>query len=112
MEKHYFAVAPDMVSALAGIGITVADHTLYLTVTSAGAITVVPVRQASGDGEQNEYDRTKEIGLIEARDHWVRLYSDQVNKVYKVFPAPEGRFGDPLWPGYEARENLQARFPR
>jgi hypothetical protein len=97
MEKHYFAVAPNMVNALAGIGITVADHTLYLTVTSEGAITVVPVRQASGDGERNEYDRTKEIGLIEARDHWIRLYSDQVNKVYKVYQAPEGRFGDPLW---------------
>ena len=55
MENHYFAVAPNMVAALAGIGITVADHTLYLTVTSEGAITVVPVRQASGDGERNEY---------------------------------------------------------
>ena len=29
MEKQYFAVTPDMVEALAGIGITVTDHTLY-----------------------------------------------------------------------------------
>src|SRR5208337_4226532 len=33
MDKHYFAVAPDMVAALSGIGITVTDHALYLTVT-------------------------------------------------------------------------------
>ena len=40
MDKHYFAVAPDMVTALSGIGITVTDHALYLTVTS-------PARSAS-----------------------------------------------------------------
>ena len=34
MDKHFFAVTPDMVEALSGIGITVSDHTLYLTVTS------------------------------------------------------------------------------
>jgi hypothetical protein len=54
MDKHYFAVAPDMVTALSGIGIAVTDHALYLTVTSRGAIRVVPVRQANNDGEQNE----------------------------------------------------------
>ena len=59
-RNTYFAVTPGMVAPLAGIGITVSDHALYLTVTSRGAIRVVPVRQANGDGEQNEYDRTKE----------------------------------------------------
>ena len=53
-----------MVTALSGIGITVTDHALYLTVTSRGAIRVVPVRQATSDGEQNEYDRTKEIAAV------------------------------------------------
>jgi hypothetical protein len=98
MDKHFFAVAPDMVEALSGIGITVSDHALYLTVTSEGAVTVVPVRQASADGEQNEYDRTKEIGLLQGHDGWVRLYTDLKNRCYKVFPAPAGRFSDPLWP--------------
>jgi hypothetical protein len=98
MDKHYFAVAPDMVSALAGIGITVSDHALYLTVTSEGALCIVPVRQASDDGEQNEYDRTKEIGLLRGRDVWLRLYTDMKNKCYKVFEAPVDRFSDPLLP--------------
>ena len=31
MEKQFFAVTADMVSNLSGIGITVTDHTLYLT---------------------------------------------------------------------------------
>jgi hypothetical protein len=98
MDRQYFAVAPDMVEALGGIGITVCDHTLYLTVTSGGAVRIVPVRQAPGDAEQNEYNRTKEMGLLQARNGWVRLHTDQANKCYKVFPAPVGRFSNPQWP--------------
>ena len=37
MEKQYFAVTSDMIEPLKQIGITVSDHTLYLTVTSRGA---------------------------------------------------------------------------
>ena len=90
MERTFFAVAKDMVEALAAIGITVADHMLYLTVTSRGAIRIVPVRQAHGDDEQNEYNRTKEIGLIQGIEGWVRLFTDLENRCYKVFPAPVG----------------------
>ena len=98
MDRHYFAVTADMVPALAGIGITVTTHTLYLTVTPAGAVKIVPVRHAMGDMEQNEYARTKEIGLLEGITQWVRLYTDLENRVYKVFPAPADRFADPIWP--------------
>jgi hypothetical protein len=98
MEKQFFAVAADMVEPLNSIGITVTDHMLYLTITARGALRVVPVRQAGPDGEQNEYHRTKEIGLVQAIDEWVRLYTDQENRCYKVFSAPAGRYGDPLFP--------------
>jgi hypothetical protein len=98
MEKQFFAVASAMVAPLAGIGITVTNHSLYLTITSRGAIRIVPVMQAIADGEQNEYHRTKEIGLIQAIEEWVRLFTDQENRCYKVFPAPVGRFGEPQWP--------------
>jgi hypothetical protein len=98
MDRHYFAVAADMVPALSGIGITVTTHTLYLTVTPAGAVKIIPVRHAMGDMEQNEYARTKEIGLIEGISQWVRLYTDMENRVYKAFPAPDKRFAEPIWP--------------
>jgi hypothetical protein len=98
MERQFFAVTKEMVDALAGIGITVTDHTLYLTVTSRGGIRIVPVRQANSDGEQNEYARTKEIGLLQAEKEWVRLYTDLENHCYQVFPAPAGRFSEPNWP--------------
>ena len=98
MEKQFFVVTPDMIEPLSGIGIAVTDHVLYLTVTTRGAIRIVPVRQANADGEQNEYARTKEIGLIQAMDEWKRLYTDQENRCYKVYPAPPGRFGEPQWP--------------
>ena len=98
IEKQFFAVTPDMVANLASIGITVSNHVLYLTTTPRGGIRIIPVRQASGDFEQDEYSRTKELGLVQGVGEWVRLYSDQENRVYKVFPAPPGRFADPHWP--------------
>ena len=110
MDKHFFAVTPDMVTALASIGITVTDHTLYLTCTSRGAVAIVPVRCAGPDGQQNEFDRTKEIGLVQGIDEWVRLYTDQENRCYKVFPAPAGRFSDPLWPELKPAKIFKLAF--
>jgi hypothetical protein len=46
---------------------------------------------------QDEYSRTKEIGLIRGVKEWVRLYTDQVNRVYNVYPADPGRLPDPVW---------------
>jgi hypothetical protein len=94
MEKQYFACTDEMVAALAGIGITVSPHMLYLTVTASGSVRIIPINVTS----DNEYNRTKEIGLVKGIDQWVRLYTDTANKVYKTFPAPVGRFADPIWP--------------
>jgi hypothetical protein len=110
MDRHYFAVTEEMVEALAGIGITVTNHVLYLTVTARGAVKIVPVRQANADGEQNEYARTKEIGLMQGMTEWVRLYTDQENRVYKVFPAPAGRFADPIWPELKPAKIFRLAF--
>ena len=110
MERSYFAVSPDMVAALSGIGIAVADYALYLTITSRGALRVIPVRQANGEGEQNEYDRTKELGLAQAAEEWVRLYTDLENKCYKVFPALPGRYTDPLWPELKPAKIFRLAF--
>jgi hypothetical protein len=110
MEKQFFAVTPDMVEHLGAIGITATDHRLYLTVTSRGGVRIVPVRQANPDGEQNEYARTKEIGLTQGIDEWVRLYTDQENRCYKVFPAPAGRFAEPQWPELKAARIFKLAF--
>jgi hypothetical protein len=106
MEKQYFAVDADMVAALAGIGITVSEYTLYLTITPRGAYRIVPVHCTT----ENEYARTKEIGLLDGEERWVRLYSDQENKVYKVFPAPVGRFADPIWPALKPAKIFRLAF--
>jgi hypothetical protein len=110
MERTWFAVTDEMVEALAGIGITVTDHALYLTVTSRGAVKIVPVRQANADGEQNEYARTKEIGVLQGQDEWVRLYADLENRVYKVYPAPAGRFAEPIWPPLKPAKIFRLAF--
>ena len=86
MERHFFAVTADMVETLNGIGITVTDHVLYLTVTSRGAIRIVPVRQANTDGEQNEYHRTKEIGLIQALTNGCGCSPTKKTAATKSFP--------------------------
>jgi hypothetical protein len=98
MEKQFFVVADPMIEPLYSIGISVADYRLYLTVTPHGALKVCPVRQANSDGEQNEYDRTREIGFNDAVANWKRLYTDRPNNCYRVHPAPAGRFADPIWP--------------
>ena len=110
MERTFFAVTTDMVANLGSIGITVTNHALYLTTTSRGAIRIVPVRQANSDGEQNEYHRTKEIGLIQSFDEWVRLFTDQENRCYRVFPAPPDRFGDPQWPDLKPAKIFKLAF--
>src|SRR6516164_3584121 len=110
MERQFFAVTDEMVEALAAIGITVTNHTLYLTVTARGAVKIIPVRGANADGEQNEYNRTKEIGLVQGIDQWVRLYTDQENRCYKVYPAPPGRFADPIWPALKQAKIFRLAF--
>lgn len=110
IEKQFFAVTSDMVSNLGGIGITVSDYTLYLTVTSDGAVRVVPVRLADGNGERNEYDRTKEIGLIKAIYGWFRLFTVQENHCYDVYPAPVGRFSEPQWPELKPAKIFKLAF--
>jgi hypothetical protein len=94
MEKQYFAVDTEMTVALAGIGINVTDHTLYLTITPRGGVRIIPINSST----DNDYTRTKEIGLLDGVDRWVRLYTDQENKNYKVFEAPADRFAEPIWP--------------
>lgn len=106
MEKQFFAVAPEMEVPLTGIGIGFAGHTLYLTTTARGAITVVPIHNAT----DNEYARTKEIGLLDGVKRWVRFYTDQENKVYRVFPAPAGRFDDPTWPQLRMAKIIRLAF--
>ena len=110
MERQFFAVTSDMVESLHAIGITVTDHVLYLTITARGAVRVVPVRQATNDTDQNEYDRTREIGLMQGVDEWVRLFTDQENRCYKVFPAPAGRFAEPRWPELKESKIFRLAF--
>jgi hypothetical protein len=110
MERQFFAVTSDMVESLHAIGITVTDHVLYLTITARGAVRVVPVRQATNDTDQNEYDRTREIGLMQGVDEWVRLFTDQENRCYKVFPAPAGRFAEPQWPELKESKIFRLAF--
>jgi hypothetical protein len=106
MEKQFFAVDTDMTVALAGIGINVTDHTLYLTITPRGGVKIVPINAAT----DNDYARTKQIGLLDGVDRWVRLYTDQENRVYKVFDAPLGRFADPIWPALSHAKIFRLAF--
>jgi hypothetical protein len=106
MEKQYFAVDTVMVEPLGSIGITVTDHALYLTITPRGAMRIVPINCAT----DNEYARTKEIGLRAGIEEWVRLFTDQENKVYRVFPAPKGRFADPIWPELKPAKIFRLAF--
>jgi len=98
MDVNFVAVAPGMIEPLASIGIRTIPSLLYLTVTPRGALKVIPVGGPNEEGEQNEWNRTKELTLIDGIDGWVRMYADLEDKAYKSFPAPAGRYGEPKWP--------------
>jgi hypothetical protein len=106
MERQFFAVTDDMVAALAGIGITVSDHRLYMVITPQGAVRIIPINIESDD----EYTHTKELGLIAGMKGWHRLYTDRAEKKYKVFPAPPGRFSDPVWPELKQAKIFRLAF--
>jgi hypothetical protein len=110
MERQFFAVTDEMVQSLAAIGITASLHRLYLTVTADGSVRLIPVRCADEDGDQNEYNRTKEVGLLRGEKEWVRLYTDRKNKCYKVFPAPVDRFPEPIWPEIKQAKTFRLAF--
>ena len=106
MERQFFAVTDDMVVALAAIGITVSAHRLYMIVTPRGAVRIIPINVTS----ENEYNRTKEIALMDGIQKWVRLYTDRENQNYKVFPAPDGRYSDPIWPELKQAKIFRLAF--
>jgi hypothetical protein len=110
MERHFFAVTDAMTEALASIGIPTALHTLYLTMTARNALRIVPVRCEGGEGERNEFAATKELGLRQGMTEWVRLYTDMENRCYRVFPAPVGRFPDPVWPELKPAKIFRLAF--
>jgi hypothetical protein len=106
MEKQFFAVDDGMIMPLASIGITVSDHTLYLTITAAGAFKIIPILRDS----DNEFTRTKELGLLDAVKGWFRLYTDRANGNYKVYPAPDGRYAEPIWPAIKPAKIFRLAF--
>jgi hypothetical protein len=110
MDKHFVAVAHDMIEPLAAIGISVADHTLYMIITPRGGLRIIPICGPNAEGEMNEWARTKEAALIDGIDGWVRMYSDRENNAYKSFPAPAGRYGEPNWPSIKPAKTFRLAF--
>jgi hypothetical protein len=111
MEHKFFAVKDvNMVQALELIGIRTAPHVLYLTITTQGVLRVVPVRCADEAGERNEYSSTKETALLQGMDGWVRIYSDVRQGNYRAFPAPKGRFPEPVWPELSEAKVVRLAF--
>jgi hypothetical protein len=110
MDHQFIAVMPNMVEPLAAMGITVTNHTLYLILTELGGLRIIPVRGPNAEGEQNQWDRTKEQALIKGIDGWYRMYTDMANGAYMAFPAPVGSRGDPKWPDIKHARIMRLAF--
>jgi hypothetical protein len=48
--------------------------------------------------------------LIKAIDGWQRLFHDEENHCYQVFPAPKERYGDPQWPELKPAKIFKLAF--
>jgi hypothetical protein len=111
LDKQFVAVDPAMVAPLVGLGIAVTDHTLYLIISPRGALKIIPVCGPDREtGEQNEWNRTKEIALLDGLDAWVRMYSDREGNCYRSYPAPVGRYGEPVWPTVKPAKIFRLAF--
>ena len=111
MEKQFFAVTADMVEALDGIGITVTDHALYLTITSRGAVRIVPVRQANADGEQNEYaPHQRNRPDPELSTNGCGCSPIRKTAATRCFPRRPDGFGDPQWPDLKPAKIFRLAF--
>ena len=77
MEKEFYAVDTDMEVPLKGIGIDCIKHRLYMIVTPRGGVRIIPISCET----DNEWVRTKEIGLLDGTKQWVRIYSDRENSL-------------------------------
>jgi hypothetical protein len=111
LEKVFYLVHPNMVVPLAAIGIIAKPYRMYLTQTDAGKLCVVPCILEDGDGNRNDYAATKELGLRQGITEWVRLWTDQVNRNYRVYPAPVGRFPEKVeWPELPAHKIFSLAF--
>jgi hypothetical protein len=110
LDVEYHIVSRSMVLELASIGVDVLPHRIYVIMTTEGTIKLMPVRQADIDGSQNEWNRTREVALLRGITDWVRTISDRANGRYRVFPAPEGRFPDPLWPDLTLAKIIRLAF--
>jgi hypothetical protein len=116
MERQYYTATENMKVALAGIGITMAAHTLYFTISETGAFRAVPIRTPDEEGNQNEYDRTKEVGLLRGMEEWVRVYTDLKNKQYRVYPADKdpqtgkSKYADPVFPALKHSKIFRLLF--
>ena len=109
MERQYFAVTKEMKEALQNIGITATEHVLYLTVTSRGSVKVIPIRCPDGEGDQNEYVRSKERpngGHI----HVGEAFHRPGEQVLQSLPRAERSFCRSRVARVEAGEDLQTRF--
>jgi hypothetical protein len=110
LDQKFYAVDPRMAPVLSAIGIACAPHTLYFIITAKGAFRCIPVRACDADGDRNEYAATKELALREAEDKWLRIYTDMENSCYRKFPAPPGRFPEPVWPELSAAKIFRLCF--
>ena len=87
MDRHYIAVAPNMVEPLASIGITVTNHTLYLIITPRGALQIIPVPVPTRTASSTRPLVRKEKALIDGIDAWHRMYWDKESGIYQQLPG-------------------------
>jgi hypothetical protein len=110
MDVEFHAVMPAMIAELGSIGIDALPYRVYELITAEGALRLMPVRLADIDGSINEWSRTKQIACARAAKAWVRAVTDRANGRYRVFPAPEGRFPEPVFPDYGMGKLLRLAF--
>lgn len=105
-DRETYLVTPDLINSIPGLISTVQ---LVTYITRQGNLGIWPLKLPGPDGRDNDWWRTAREAADLAREHWIRIVSNQSLNCYDITKAI-GVLSEPQWPAYSLEEILEVAF--
>jgi hypothetical protein len=101
-----YVIHQDLAPVLGGI---VKPRLLVAATTNNNVPILWPLREPAPDGRTDAYMTSENLAAARARNHWVRIVSNQHARAYDVFEAT-AQMPEPEWPELDFNAWLQLAF--
>jgi hypothetical protein len=101
-----YGVHQDLAPVLGGL---VKPRLLVATITNHGVPILWPLRRPAPDGRTDSYMTSEYLAATRARDHWVRIVSNQHARAFDLFDAT-AKMPEPRWPELDFDAWLKLAF--